>query len=668
MVHRLIKGGDRSRRERTARVLRPTMPDRGRDHHGDRLRDILQGDSIASTPTGCYRDAGRHRPAHPSRNALHGHDLGRSLRDRHQGRALRRHHDGGRFLHPGDRPAAARSLGGLGQDNRRPPSPTTPTTCAITYWTEKVRDEMAKVVKRGRHHLQAFHGLQGRADGERRRDVRLVPPLRRARRHAARACRERRRRRRPAGEAIWRMASPAPKAMPVRARPRSRARRRTAPSCSPTWRACRSMSCMCPAGRRTRRSARARADGKRVYGEPLIQHLVLDESEYFNKDWDHAARRVMSPPFRDKSHQEDLWNGLRAGSLQVVATDHCAFTTEQKRMGLNDFTKIPNGTGGLEDRMPVLWTYGVEHRPADDERIRRGDLDQYRAHPQPVPEEGRDRARRGRRHRRLGPEGEKTISAKTQLSIIDYNVFEGVEGDRRAALHDVARRGRLSRQHGSGRNRPRQIRQARALLRRRQGPQALEGIHRRKHDRSLGDETGWTPRRRRRPRKRTPARRASSTSPLRRRPVVALSDERRSGRRAVEHRPDDPSRRVRLVHRPVGMRQDHASARHRRSGAADLRHDPGQWHVAERGAARPRLWLRLSGAGALSLAHSRAEHRAAARNHGLRQGRAGKARRARSRSRQSRGVWRPNSPGNCRAACSSAPRSRGRCLSTPTSC
>ena len=97
----------------------------------------------------------------------------------------------------------------------------------------------------------------------------------------------------------------------------------------------------------------------RVYGEPLIQHLVLDESEYYNKDWKHAARRVMSPPFRDKKNQDDLWNGLRAGSLQVVATDHCAFTTKQKEFGLDDFTKIPNGTGGLEDRMPVLWTYGV---------------------------------------------------------------------------------------------------------------------------------------------------------------------------------------------------------------------------------------------------------------------------------------------------------------------
>ena len=90
---------------------------------------------------------------------------------------------------------------------------------------------------------------------------------------------------------------------------------------------------------------RARMQGKRVCGEPLIQHLTLDESEYFNKDWDHAARRVMSPPFRNKAHQDSLWAGLQSGSLSVVATDHCAFSTEQKRFGLGYFTKIPNGTG-----------------------------------------------------------------------------------------------------------------------------------------------------------------------------------------------------------------------------------------------------------------------------------------------------------------------------------
>ena len=65
---------------------------------------------------------------------------------------------------------------------------------------------------------------------------------------------------------------------------------------------------------------RARMQGKRVWGEPLIQHLTLDESEYFHGDWDHAARRVMSPPFRNKKHQDSLWSGLSSGSLSVVAT------------------------------------------------------------------------------------------------------------------------------------------------------------------------------------------------------------------------------------------------------------------------------------------------------------------------------------------------------------
>ena len=173
--------------------------------------------------------------------------------------------------------------------------------------------------------------------------------------------------------------------------------------------------------------ARARALGKRVYGEPLIQHLVLDESEYMNKDWEHAARRVMSPPFRDKINQDDLWNGLRAGSLQVVATDHCAFTTKQKEIGLNDFTKIPNGTGGLEDRMPVLWTHGVatgrmtmnEFVAVTSTKIAKI-LNLY-------PKKGAIAVGADADLVIWDPEATKTISAATKVSAIDYNVFEGLK-------------------------------------------------------------------------------------------------------------------------------------------------------------------------------------------------------------------------------------------------
>ncbi|RNF35571.1 dihydropyrimidinase [Paracoccus methylarcula] len=170
---------------------------------------------------------------------------------------------------------------------------------------------------------------------------------------------------------------------------------------------------------------RAKQQGKRVWGEPLIQHLTLDESEYFNPDWDHAARRVMSPPFRNKLHQDSLWAGLQSGSLSVVATDHCAFTTEQKRYGVGDFTKIPNGTGGLEDRMPMLWTHGVgtgrltpnEFVAVTSTNIAKI-LNLY-------PRKGAVLVGADADLVVWDPEAEKTISAGNQQSAIDYNVFEG---------------------------------------------------------------------------------------------------------------------------------------------------------------------------------------------------------------------------------------------------
>ncbi|MEX2518867.1 MAG: dihydropyrimidinase [Paracoccaceae bacterium] len=200
---------------------------------------------------------------------------------------------------------------------------------------------------------------------------------------------------------------------------------------------------------------RARQAGKRVYGEPLIQHLILDEAEYAHPDWDHAARRVMSPPFRNKKHQDSLWAGLAAGSLQVVATDHCAFSTEQKRYGVGDFTKIPNGTGGLEDRMPLLWTNGVA--------TGRLTLNEF------VAVTSTNIAKILNCYPRKGavlvgadadlvvwdPSKEKTITAKAQQSAIDYNVFEGkhVKGLPRYTLtrgHVAVNDGALDLQPGRG--------------------------------------------------------------------------------------------------------------------------------------------------------------------------------------------------------------------------
>lgn len=205
---------------------------------------------------------------------------------------------------------------------------------------------------------------------------------------------------------------------------------------------------------------RARQAGKRVWGEPLVQHLVLDESEYLNPDWDHAARRVMSPPFRDKRHQDSLWAGLAAGSLSCVATDHCSFTTAQKRSGLGDFSKIPNGTGGLEDRMPVLWTEGVntgritmnEFVAVTSTNIAKI-LNLY-------PKKGAVLVGADADLVVWDPEKTKVISAAAQQSAIDYNVFEGrtVRGLPRYTLtrgHVAVKDGAIDTREGHGKFVPR---------------------------------------------------------------------------------------------------------------------------------------------------------------------------------------------------------------------
>ena len=105
--------------------------------------------------------------------------------------------------------------------------------------------------------------------------------------------------------------------------------------------------------------ARARARGQRVYGEVLAGHLLIDDSVYRHPDFAVAAAHVMSPPFRPKAHQEMLWRGLQSGQLHTTATDHCTFCAGQKAVGKDNFAKIPNGCGGIEERLAVIWDAGV---------------------------------------------------------------------------------------------------------------------------------------------------------------------------------------------------------------------------------------------------------------------------------------------------------------------
>ena len=171
--------------------------------------------------------------------------------------------------------------------------------------------------------------------------------------------------------------------------------------------------------------ARARARGQRVYGEVLAGHLVLDDSVYRNPDFATAAAHVMSPPFRPKSNQEFLWRGLQAGSLHTTATDHCTFCAEQKAAGKDNFAKIPNGCGGIEERLAVIWDAGVNTgRLTPSEFVALTSANTARIF-NLYPQKGSVSAGADADLVVWDPQGHKTISVKTQHSKGDYNVFEG---------------------------------------------------------------------------------------------------------------------------------------------------------------------------------------------------------------------------------------------------
>lgn len=96
---------------------------------------------------------------------------------------------------------------------------------------------------------------------------------------------------------------------------------------------------------------------QKVYAETCIQYLVLT-ADLYNKGFE-SAKWVMSPPLREQKDQDTLWAGINQGLVQVVATDHCPFKWEQKKMGENDFSKIPNGHPAIEHRMELLFSEGV---------------------------------------------------------------------------------------------------------------------------------------------------------------------------------------------------------------------------------------------------------------------------------------------------------------------
>jgi dihydropyrimidinase len=174
----------------------------------------------------------------------------------------------------------------------------------------------------------------------------------------------------------------------------------------------------------------ARLRGVHVAVETLIQYLVLDKTWAEKPDFE-GAKYVMSPPLRDAVNQEVLWNGLASGLIQTVGTDHAPFDfRQQKPMGKDDFTKIPNGIPSIEDRINLLWTHGV--------RRGRLTLEQFVAVASTNaakifglwPRKGVIQPGADADLVIYDPSYRGTISAKTQTQAVDYNAFEGwpIEG------------------------------------------------------------------------------------------------------------------------------------------------------------------------------------------------------------------------------------------------
>jgi dihydropyrimidinase len=180
----------------------------------------------------------------------------------------------------------------------------------------------------------------------------------------------------------------------------------------------------------------AKSRGVRVWIESVLPHFLLDKT-YAERGGVEGMKHIMSPPLRERHNQKVLWDALAAGFIDTVGTDHCPFDTIQKLMGKDAFTQIPNGIPGIEERVNLLYTYGVKrgtlglHRFVDAASTRAAKLFGL------FPRKGTiavgsdadlviyDADYRGR------------VSAATQHVNCDYNGFEGMEIEGRPSVVTV---------------------------------------------------------------------------------------------------------------------------------------------------------------------------------------------------------------------------------------
>jgi dihydropyrimidinase len=170
---------------------------------------------------------------------------------------------------------------------------------------------------------------------------------------------------------------------------------------------------------------RARERGVALWVETVIPYLVLDRTCAERPDFE-GAKFVMSPPLREKHHQQTLWNALAMGQIDTVATDHAPFDFHgQKEMGRGDFTKIPNGIPSVQDRIHLLYTHGVTKGRIDLHRFVQVASTQAARLFGLFPRKGTIQPGADADLVVFDPNQRGTISARTQDMNVDYSAFEG---------------------------------------------------------------------------------------------------------------------------------------------------------------------------------------------------------------------------------------------------
>jgi dihydropyrimidinase len=171
----------------------------------------------------------------------------------------------------------------------------------------------------------------------------------------------------------------------------------------------------------------ARDRGLPAYAETCPQYLYLSLENMNGPGFD-AAKYVFTPPLREKWHQEKLWHGLTHDTLQVVSTDHCPFCfKEQKELGIDDFTKIPNGGPGIEHRLSLIYTGGVHGKRFSPNRF----VEVVATAPAKLfglfPRKGTIAVGSDADLVIFDPNEEQVISASTHHMRVDYSMFEGIQ-------------------------------------------------------------------------------------------------------------------------------------------------------------------------------------------------------------------------------------------------